>query len=406
MSENGETREPASARLPPMLPADICHAACDAKDRRFDGRFYVGVKSTGIYCRCICSARQVKRANRTFWPSAAAAEAAGFRPCLQVPSRACAGSRADRRARRARRRRIHAHRSRRARGARARCARRGARRHGPPFAARDWGGVRREPDSNRADRPPARGAPLAERNGPAGNGNRVRVGLPQPATIQRDREATLRSATDEDARPQADRARRDVHRDAVTARRLSIRADARLPAHPRARGRREPATSSATRACSRSARPSDRRDRNGRQRSRAHAVGEPRSALAPARRERARHVRSRRGHRRGRRASRRRTPSSAADVQREPGVRVPGALDGFECAVRAVLGQQVSVAAARTLTSRLASKLGAPFAQGPAPLARRFPDAAALGGCGLTRDRDHRAAEEARRNAERARAVP
>ncbi|HEY9182260.1 MAG TPA: Ada metal-binding domain-containing protein, partial [Gammaproteobacteria bacterium] len=65
-----------------MLPADVCHAACDAKDRRFDGRFYVGVKSTGIYCRCICSARQVKRANRTFWPSAAAAEAAGFRPCL------------------------------------------------------------------------------------------------------------------------------------------------------------------------------------------------------------------------------------------------------------------------------------------------------------------------------------
>jgi AraC family transcriptional regulator of adaptative response / DNA-3-methyladenine glycosylase II len=40
------------------------------------------VTSTGIYCRCICSARTPKRANRTFWPSAAAAEAAGFRPCL------------------------------------------------------------------------------------------------------------------------------------------------------------------------------------------------------------------------------------------------------------------------------------------------------------------------------------
>jgi len=65
-----------------MLDADICHAACDAKDRRFDGRFYVGVTSTGIYCRCICPARLPKRTNRTFWPSAAAAEAAGFRPCL------------------------------------------------------------------------------------------------------------------------------------------------------------------------------------------------------------------------------------------------------------------------------------------------------------------------------------
>jgi AraC family transcriptional regulator, regulatory protein of adaptative response / DNA-3-methyladenine glycosylase II len=65
-----------------MLDPDICHAACDAKDRRFDGRFYIGVKSTGIYCRCICPARNPKRENRTFWPSAAAAEAAGFRPCL------------------------------------------------------------------------------------------------------------------------------------------------------------------------------------------------------------------------------------------------------------------------------------------------------------------------------------
>lgn len=65
-----------------MLDADTCHAACDAKDRRFDGRFYIGVLSTGIYCRCICPARTPKRVNRTFWPSAAAAEAAGFRPCL------------------------------------------------------------------------------------------------------------------------------------------------------------------------------------------------------------------------------------------------------------------------------------------------------------------------------------
>src|SRR5215475_14612588 len=64
------------------LDSDICHAACEAKDRRFDGRFYVGVTSTGIYCRCICPARTPKRENRTFWPSAAAAEAQGFRPCL------------------------------------------------------------------------------------------------------------------------------------------------------------------------------------------------------------------------------------------------------------------------------------------------------------------------------------
>jgi AraC family transcriptional regulator, regulatory protein of adaptative response / DNA-3-methyladenine glycosylase II len=64
------------------LDADICHAAVDARDRRFDGRFYTGVATTGIYCRCICPARTPKRENRSFHRSAAAAEAAGFRPCL------------------------------------------------------------------------------------------------------------------------------------------------------------------------------------------------------------------------------------------------------------------------------------------------------------------------------------
>jgi AraC family transcriptional regulator of adaptative response / DNA-3-methyladenine glycosylase II len=65
-----------------LLDAEACHAACEARDARFDGRFYVGVTSTGVYCRCVCPARTPKRANRTFHPSAAAAEKAGFRPCL------------------------------------------------------------------------------------------------------------------------------------------------------------------------------------------------------------------------------------------------------------------------------------------------------------------------------------
>src|SRR5262249_27684236 len=65
-----------------MLDSETCHAACEAKDRRFDGRFYVAVTSTGIYCRCICPARTPKRQNRRFYPSAAAAERDGFRPCF------------------------------------------------------------------------------------------------------------------------------------------------------------------------------------------------------------------------------------------------------------------------------------------------------------------------------------
>jgi AraC family transcriptional regulator of adaptative response / DNA-3-methyladenine glycosylase II len=65
----------------PIDPA-TAHAALEARDRRFDGQFFTGVTSTGIYCRCICPARTPKPANRRFFPSAAAAEGAGFRPCL------------------------------------------------------------------------------------------------------------------------------------------------------------------------------------------------------------------------------------------------------------------------------------------------------------------------------------
>mgnify|MGYP002135385844 FL=1 len=64
-----------------MLDADTCHAACDAKDRRFDGRFYVGVLSTGIYCRPSCAARHPARSNVRFFADGAAARATGLRPC-------------------------------------------------------------------------------------------------------------------------------------------------------------------------------------------------------------------------------------------------------------------------------------------------------------------------------------
>lgn len=59
------------------------YSALSARDRKFDGRFFVGVSSTGIYCRPVCTARTPKIENCTFYPSAAAAELAGFRPCLK-----------------------------------------------------------------------------------------------------------------------------------------------------------------------------------------------------------------------------------------------------------------------------------------------------------------------------------
>lgn len=76
-------------------------------------------------------------------------------------------------------------------------------------------------------------------------------------------------------------------------------------------------------------------------------------------------------------------------VRRRPGIRIPGTWDAFECAVRAVLGQQVTVAAARTLAGRLVERTGEPVAPAAAALDRLFPTpqvlaAANLDGLGLT----------------------
>jgi AraC family transcriptional regulator, regulatory protein of adaptative response / DNA-3-methyladenine glycosylase II len=72
-----------------LLDSDACFRAVRARDRRFDGRFFTAVTSTGIYCRPICPVRPPKRENMRFFSSAAAAEGEGFRPCLRCrPERA------------------------------------------------------------------------------------------------------------------------------------------------------------------------------------------------------------------------------------------------------------------------------------------------------------------------------
>ena len=65
------------------LDAAACFRAAATRDARFDGRFFIAVKTTGIYCRPICPARTPKPENVIFFPSAAAAQEAGFRPCLR-----------------------------------------------------------------------------------------------------------------------------------------------------------------------------------------------------------------------------------------------------------------------------------------------------------------------------------
>ncbi|MGH9559543.1 MAG: DNA-3-methyladenine glycosylase 2 family protein [Bryobacteraceae bacterium] len=69
-----------------------CERARLARDARFDGRFFIGVVSTGIYCRPVCPAPQPMAKNVRYYPSAAAAAEAGFRPCLRCRPEASPGT--------------------------------------------------------------------------------------------------------------------------------------------------------------------------------------------------------------------------------------------------------------------------------------------------------------------------
>jgi AraC family transcriptional regulator of adaptative response / DNA-3-methyladenine glycosylase II len=75
-----------------MLPPDQCYAAMQSRDRRFDGLFVAAVATTGIYCRPSCPARTPRRAVVTFFPTAAAAEQAGYRPCKRCRPEAAPGA--------------------------------------------------------------------------------------------------------------------------------------------------------------------------------------------------------------------------------------------------------------------------------------------------------------------------
>jgi AraC family transcriptional regulator of adaptative response / DNA-3-methyladenine glycosylase II len=66
-----------------QLDPDVCYRALQSRDARFDGRFFTAVTSTGIYCRPICPARTPMRKHCRFFMSAAAAQQAGFRACLR-----------------------------------------------------------------------------------------------------------------------------------------------------------------------------------------------------------------------------------------------------------------------------------------------------------------------------------
>ena len=78
---------PGDERIPDadvlLRDAKACHRVLLARDARFDGRLFVGVRTTGVYCRPICPARTPKPSSCSFFATAAAAQQAGFRPCLR-----------------------------------------------------------------------------------------------------------------------------------------------------------------------------------------------------------------------------------------------------------------------------------------------------------------------------------
>ncbi|MBK8167899.1 MAG: DNA-3-methyladenine glycosylase 2 family protein [bacterium] len=81
---------PLTVHLEP--DADTCYRAVASRDARFDGRFFTGVRTTGIYCRPVCPAVTPLRRNVVFFACAAAAEQAGFRPCRRCRPEAAPGS--------------------------------------------------------------------------------------------------------------------------------------------------------------------------------------------------------------------------------------------------------------------------------------------------------------------------
>ena len=379
----------------PQLDPKVLERARLSRDPRFDGKFFIGVTSTGIYCRPICPAsRAPRRGNVRYFVSAAAAAEAGFRPCLRCRPEAAPGTPAwlgtsavVRRALRlinegaldeisvgefaarvgvgsrhldrlflqhvgasplavAQTRRLH-------------FAKRLIDESDLPMTqialAAGFGSLRRFNDAFRqAYRRPPRELRRERREAPArGAGDELTLALSYrpPYDWKHLRDFLALRAT-----PGVERV------DEQSYARL-IRTDA-----GHARVQVQPL--------------------QGKDALRLRVHGAPASALFQIA------------------TAARRVFDLAADpalvaaglesdpllrplVRRRPGVRIPGTWDAFECAVRAVLGQQVTVAAARTLAGRLVARAGEPVAAATPGLDRLFPTpqalaAASLDGLGLT----------------------
>jgi AraC family transcriptional regulator of adaptative response / DNA-3-methyladenine glycosylase II len=384
------------------LQSDACYLAMKTHDARFDGSFFTAVTSTGIYCRPVCRVKLPRRENCRFFVHAAQAEAEGFRPCLrcrpELAPRAASWSTEDASrilALQAARlidepdAWVHGDDS----GPGAAQSRGAPGRERPAPAAHLRGAVRRLPASIPADAAPLGRQAADRRHAPADDAGGAGQRLCERAALQ----CGLRRAL----RPQPERAaargrrqgrRRQGHRGAPgLSPALRRERDARLLRAPRPAWRRGATTADGKEPAKGSTPTFVRLARTLRvqQGGQAHAgwlqlrfdiereqmllsVSDSLAAVLPIVISRAR---------------------AMLDLDAEPmainaalhaafphgdGLRVPGTVDGFELAVRAVLGQQITVAAARTLGSRLVQAFGEPIATPIDGLDRLFPTPAAI----------------------------
>jgi AraC family transcriptional regulator of adaptative response / DNA-3-methyladenine glycosylase II len=376
-----------------LADPDLCYQAIQSRDSRFDGWFFVAVTSTGIYCRPSCPAGPPKRANVRFYPSAAAAQASGFRACKRCRPDATPGSpewniRADLVGRAMRligdgvvdregvtglARRLgfserHVHRQlvaevgagpiAVARAQRAQTARVLLETTDLPISdvafAAGFASIRQFNDTVRevfAVTPT--GLRRGRRADRAATPGTITVRLPYRAPI--DLPALFAFL--------AVRAVPGVEDGDAGSYRRSVTLPHGAGVLELAAGPAGPATAPHVRCTLRLADVRDLPVAVQRCRRLLDLDADPVAVAAALRPD----------------------PLLGPLVAASPGRRVPGHVDGAELGVRAVLGQQITVAAARTLAARLVSRYGTPLAEPAGPVTHLFPTAAALAAADLSR---------------------
>ena len=387
---NGAWLGPCRLSIPTPATALIV-----ARDARFDGIFFVGVKTTGIYCRPICPARTPGRDRCLFFRTAAEAEAAGFRSCFRCrPELAPGAAPVDALSRlvAAAMRRIEdgalsdgttVEELAAALGVSARHLRRAMQAElgvGPlPLAESRRLALARQLIVDTA-------LPMTEVAFASGFRSVRRFNAAVRARYGRPPSAMRRGGVARESRDG------ETPGETVTVR-LPYRppydwpAILGLPRRARDPGRRAGARTASTCGPPPSARTrgwlsvaADPDPDPKRPALRATISTSLTGVLMSRRGAAAASLRSRRAPRGDRRASRRAIARLARHVRARPGLRVAGAFDPFEAAARAVLGQQVSVAAGGTIAARLTRRLGEAIATPHPALTRLFPDADAVAG--------------------------